>query len=128
MNLKSKQTYLSFLTILATFTFTLLQFSCKAQIETDSKRTKSTYAPQTPCLISTADMNDPRRNWTKETSIDTIITFNSDTYEERLTIKKTEYLVTVDTIIILDGDTFEETMSIVKTYKSVPDDPKKSKN
>ena len=65
--------------------------------------------------------------------VDTIITFDPDTYEETImlvvsdevtTDKVSNYVYRIDTIITFDADTYEETMEIVKT--KVPVDKKKN--
>ena len=56
--------------------------------------------------------------------VDTIITFDPDTYEETImlvvsdevsTDKISNYVYRIDTIITFDADTYEETIEIVKT-------------
>jgi len=65
--------------------------------------------------------------------VDTIITFDPDTYEETImlvvsdevtTDKVTKYVYRTDTIITFNADTYEESIEIVKT--KVPVDKKKN--
>ena len=65
--------------------------------------------------------------------VDTIITFDPDTYEETMmlvvsdevtTDKVTKYVYRTDTIITFNPDTYEESIEIVKT--KVPVDKKKN--
>ena len=51
-----------------------------------------------------------------EIVIDTILTIDSDTYEEKITYEKKEIYYVVDTTVVIDYDTYEERVSIVKTF------------
>ncbi len=117
MNSKSKPNRLSYIAMLVVFSFLFFQFSCKTKMVPQSTQNITT---DSPWVVQTTDLNDPRRKWITEEVFDTTVVIDYDTYEERLTIVKTQYQYTLDTIIIFDSSTFEETISIVKTYRGAP--------
>lgn len=98
MNSKSKPNKWSYPAAVAVFFFSVLSFSCQAQI-----------------ITKTADSEAPEP-WLIETIVDTIIVIDYDTYEESVSIKKIDLQYRLDTMIVLDTDTFEETVNIKKTY------------
>ena len=99
MNSNTKPSIWSyFTTIVAIFTMLFL-FSCSAE-----NAVRYTMTPHGPIEVTT------------ETVIDTILTFDSETFKETVTYHKREIYIVVDTTIVIDFDTNEEMVTIIKTF------------
>ena len=85
--------------------------SCETKTEMDSlKNSKKTVYPLIPSELVGQE-------------IDTIVTFDPDTYEESVSyeIHDPERYIQVDTIIIFDPETYKESMTIIKHHEGQSD-------
>jgi hypothetical protein len=103
MNSNSTPNYWSYLISFAALASMIFFFSC-----------------ETRPITKPASANDAPQEWLTETVIDTIITIDSDTYEEAIALESYDYQYTLDTAWVFDPDTKKETFTIVKNYRDIP--------
>ncbi len=100
MNSKSKPHKWSYLVVLAVFSFSVFLFSCH------TKRPIEEYVLTNRGPVKV----------TIETRIDTVITFDAETFEEKITYHENVYRYFSDTIIRIDPKTNKEYVEIMKNY------------